>query len=262
MFRPGLFTSLGLFGFVLSFAAQPASAVVRTTADFGPPRGFGFVADGALFPGSKYATRAVLEVRVVWDVTVGGGLDASNIDAGVTLPIQFNTTTNPWPIIPTISMNGQQEGWSGEGTFSYRQTISGQDMSFGPVWTFWTFQALYDGGIPPIEGALEVLPTSRIEIDYIDNMPGDTDDDGDIDDADLGVMFGNYSGPAGRNAQKTFLDGDTDGDGDVDDADLGNAFANYTGPLTQSATVPEPASLGLFAAVALAMVGRRRGASC
>ena len=27
------------------------------------------------------------------------------------------------------------------------------------------------------------------------------------------------------------LPGDTDGDGDIDDADLGTAFANYTGPV-------------------------------
>jgi len=56
---------------------------------------------------------------------------------------------------------------------------------------------------------------------------------------------------------KTFADGDTDGDGDVDDADLGAAFANYTGPLT-NASVPEPASLALLALGGLAVHRRRR----
>ncbi|MFN3168755.1 MAG: PEP-CTERM sorting domain-containing protein [Phycisphaeraceae bacterium] len=257
MTRPGYCSLFGLLCLALTLAAQPASAVVRTTTDFGPPGGFGFVSDNVLFPGSPYATRAVLEVRVFWDVAVGEGLDAANIDASVTLPIQINTTTNPWPIIPVISMNGQQEGWSGSGTFSYRQTITGQDMSFGPGWTFWTYQALYEGGPPGPIDDIEVLPTSRIEIDYIDNLAGDTDDDGDIDDTDLGTAFSNYSGPIGRNAQKTFLDGDTDGDGDLDDTDLGTIFSVYTGPITVAA-VPEPASLALLAAAGFVLVGRRR----
>jgi len=69
-------------------------------------------------------------------------------------------------------------------------------------------------------------------------LPGDTDADGDVDDADLGTAFSNYTGPAG-NAGKTAAQGDIDGDGDVDDADLGAMFAAYTGPLAD-AHVPEP----------------------
>jgi len=53
------------------------------------------------------------------------------------------------------------------------------------------------------------------------------------------------------------LPGDTDGDGDVDDADLGNAFSAYTGPLS-GAAVPEPTSLALLGLGGLALVRRRR----
>jgi autotransporter-associated beta strand protein len=95
-------------------------------------------------------------------------------------------------------------------------------------------------------------------VDFLPALPGDTDVDGDIDDADLGTAFANYTGPIGAAGNKTFADGDTDQDGDVDDADLGTAFANYTGPLSPT-TVPEPASLILLAGLsALANTRRRR----
>jgi hypothetical protein len=88
--------------------------------------------------------------------------------------------------------------------------------------------------------------------------PGDTDGDGDIDDADLGTAFSNYTGPLGPGVgEKSAAEGDTDGDGDVDDADLGTAFANYTGPLG-AANVPEPASVVLLAVGAAFGLRRRK----
>ncbi|MFN3168055.1 MAG: endonuclease [Phycisphaeraceae bacterium] len=81
-------------------------------------------------------------------------------------------------------------------------------------------------------------------------LPGDTDNDGDIDDADLGTAFSNYTGPVGAIGNKTPADGDTDNDGDIDDSDLGTAFANYTGPLAP-ANVPEPST----AAVLIILLG-------
>jgi hypothetical protein len=87
-------------------------------------------------------------------------------------------------------------------------------------------------------------------------VPGDTDGDGDVDDADLSTMFSNYTGPVGTTGGKTTVNGDTDGDGDVDDADLGIAFSEYTGPLV--AAVPEPASIVLLSLGGLLAVRRLR----
>jgi hypothetical protein len=88
-------------------------------------------------------------------------------------------------------------------------------------------------------------------------LDGDTDGDGDVDDADLGTMFSNYTGPVGEAGGMTFRDGDTDMDGDIDDADLGNGFSNYTGPMS-SASVPEPSTAAGLSAALLAMRRRRR----
>jgi glucose/arabinose dehydrogenase len=91
------------------------------------------------------------------------------------------------------------------------------------------------------------------------SIPGDTDGDGDIDDADLGTSFSNFTGPlAPGTGDKTAADGDTDGDGDVDDADLGNNFSAYTGPLVPS-NVPEPSTVALLGLGGLLATRRRRG---
>jgi len=90
-------------------------------------------------------------------------------------------------------------------------------------------------------------------------IPGDTDGAGDIDDADLGTSFANYTGPVGAPGGKTAAEGDTDGDGDVDDADLGTSFAGYTGPLGPT-NVPEPTSLALAVFAGLMTARRWRSA--
>lgn len=93
-----------------------------------------------------------------------------------------------------------------------------------------------DGGVGSI-----VTPIA----DPLPLLPGDTDNDGDVDDSDLGSAFANYTGPVGSAGEKTAADGDTDSDGDVDDSDLGSAFASYTGPRAP-VMIPEPSSFLLL----------------
>jgi hypothetical protein len=56
---------------------------------------------------------------------------------------------------------------------------------------------------------------------------GDGDNDGDIDNADIGIVAGNFTG-SGATGQ-TFSTGDVDFDGDVDNADIGVVAGGFTG---------------------------------
>lgn len=100
----------------------------------------------------------------------------------------------------------------------------------------------------------------RIVTDVL--VPGDFDEDGDVDDADLIVWESGYGTAAGAEA----TDGDSDGDGDVDGRDFlqwqrnfGQTSWTYVppGPLT---SVPEPTTLLLaaFSLTTAATVRRRR----
>jgi hypothetical protein len=129
-----------------------------------------------------------------------------------------------------------------------------QEAAMDPDLTTGTRKVLTDLDVAALDDIGWDIDTS---FTYNSAVIGDLDDDGDIDDADLGTAFANYTGPLPAGVgTKTADDGDTDNDGDVDDADLGTLFAGYTGPIGNS-SVPEPASAALLAMGAL-LVARRR----
>lgn len=90
-------------------------------------------------------------------------------------------------------------------------------------------------------------------------ISGDFDRDGDIDNADIGVVAGNFTGSGGTGM--TYAMGDIDGDGDVDNADIGAVAGSFTGAAAESTfsntVVPEPTSLAPFGLGGL-LLGRRR----
>ncbi len=72
----------------------------------------------------------------------------------------------------------------------------------------------------------------RLDLTNIERL-GDVDYDGDVDDADYGLLFAGFTGPGGGNPPVQaglHALGDLDGGGDTDDADFGLAFAAFTGP--------------------------------
>ncbi len=93
--------------------------------------------------------------------------------------------------------------------------------------------------LPPLPGALKVLvdgryayvtgnrsPSQRTGLAIVrvaDRIPGDLNDDGCVDLADLATLLANYDTPSGM----TYADGDLDGDEDVDLADLAGLLAHY-----------------------------------
>ncbi len=93
-------------------------------------------------------------------------------------------------------------------------------------------------------------------------IPGDFDEDGDVDGVDFGLWQTGYPMASGA----SLSDGDADGDGDVDGVDFGIWQANYPtnmGVATTAITptIPEPATLFVMLAAGLGMLRRRRSRS-
>ena len=136
--------------------AGPDPADVRTTTRFGPPMPFGAAGDGRISPGDPLIGLEVVEVRVFWDVVVADGHNAADIHADVFLPIDTDAGS-----AATITLDGPVLGWSGSGEFHHEGTMHRLNGTFQQAPAGFGFQSW---GLPP--DAVDVLPTSRIEIDY------------------------------------------------------------------------------------------------
>jgi hypothetical protein len=87
-------------------------------------------------------------------------------------------------------------------------------------------------------------------------VPGDTNGDGIVNDADLANFEAQFGGAPGAESA------DFDGDGDVDIHDFSTMRGNWgfgTGPAPlSSAATPEPTTMGLLALGGLVVLKRRR----
>ena len=70
----------------------------------------------------------------------------------------------------------------------------------------------------------------------VEVLPGDVDQDGDVDVGDILGGFGGFTGPQPVTPTYTrvFSDGDLNGDADVDVTDIFTMFSSFTGPLDSS----------------------------
>lgn len=95
---------------------------------------------------------------------------------------------------------------------------------------------------------------------YFDNLiigsggiPGDYDDDGDVDGDDFLIWQNHFP----QSSDADMSDGDADGDGDVDGDDF-LIWQNHFSSSGGLATTPEPASLGVLVLGGFLMLRLRR----
>jgi len=111
----------------------------------------------------------------------------------------------------------------------------------------------YDGA-PDWSGASVALDGNRVVLKF--GLPGDTNGDFVVDAADFITLKKNFGAGEGGGAAV----GNFDKAGTVDWADLSTLMTNMGAGSKAPATTPEPATLGLLAIGALAMLRRRRAA--
>ena len=105
---------------------------------------------------------------------------------------------------------------------------------------------LDSGTLLPMESVVEVQAPASSDDDEDEDgdedttpLTGDLDGDGAIDEADLAMMVGAYTGPGGNTSN---ADADLDGDGDVDADDFREFFTHWTGGAPDETQDPQPSA--------------------
>ncbi len=183
-------------------------------------------------------------------VTISGNAVAENGNLGIVLANGANANqnapniTNAVAVGPTLSISGTFTGQSGD---TYRLEFFANDacdpsgFGEGEIFLGWA-EVVAAGSSTPFDVDIsavvedgQVLTATATQlstgntsafsacatIEGDSGIPGDLDGDGDVDQADLGILLGDWGCTGGD------CEGDVDGDGDVDQADLGELLGNY-----------------------------------
>ena len=165
-----------------------------------------------------------------------------------------------------LYINGQLDA-------AYSEAVEGVPSAIDSVPTPFTIGRLHNSTTHSFNGAIDdvqvyagVLSPEEIQFLFenpgmaIANLPGDVDDDGDVDSDDMGLLLENY----GRADADGFADGDFDGDNKVGLSDLLVLKQHFgesilSAPLPTANAVPEPSTWIMLAlAVFIVPVFRRR----
>ncbi len=204
------------------------------TRSVGNPHSYGFVSSDCN------------DGRELWDKLVK---DRENISLVLTghqfdehdgFPYQLNEGENGNQVyqmlFDTQTRPGGGEGWIRLLEFSPDgQTVTVK--SYSPYFDQWSFAT---------------DENYTIELSAMGPMPGDANNDGQVDVSDLGILATNYGAGSGMDWEE----GDFTGDGAVDVSDLGILATNY-GTSADTLSVPEPSMIILMVLCVLWLAGRR-----
>ncbi len=188
-------------------------------------------------------------------------------------PVLVTTTEPAWDTVPwavgTVAGLNPGDQVPGDSVFSFEVDLAQpgvletfqQSLALGQLSVFLAslhdLSGFHDGGIP--EGfpafyskeslgvQFNIVSAATLDIDFsILPLPGDFDNDNDVDENDLGIW---------QNAFGSLDGGDADGDGDTDGTELLLWQRNYTGSSVPAvATVPEPGA-GVLMLIGLMSMG-------
>lgn len=169
----------------------------------------------------------------------------------LTAIIQEDRFDTPTELFAPFTELGEVNGVSNRGTLSFAQAVLPSGEGGSGSFEFVLFDA--NGSIVSMVGG--------VFGGIVVAIPGDFDDDGDVDGADFGVFVGEFQtgDTGGPGAAAPFSQADLNMSGFVDGADFGifvDSFQNF--PPMSAVAVPEPSVISLVAlAIAGAACGRR-----
>lgn len=165
-----------------------------------------------------------------YSLVVPAGKYAGELSAVLTWNVEVtDTESNPFIWLPTYTLaNLDLELF--DSTSGFANTLLASSLS-----TVDNVEHIYEKNFGPGVYTLRVSGDSERDYALAWRMPlfdlSDTDQDGDIDTADLTTIFQNFTGDLGTGGGKIATEGDADLDGDVDTFDITYAMQNFTGSM-------------------------------